>query len=173
MPAADDAKTKSAPKGRQTGVRPRLAWLAAHKRSLYYAVGSALALFALLAPTLFYQPAEAVLKTGGTAVHLEIAASQAAQQKGLSGRATMPGNQGMLFVFAKPAATCFWMKGMRFALDIIWLNSHKQVVYMQQNVSPQTYPKIFCPTTPAKYVIELNAGQAKMFGLHEGQTLHF
>lgn len=173
MPAADDAKTKSAPKGRQTEVRPGPFSLAGHKRKLYYVLGSLIAIFALLSPTLFYQPPEAVLKAGGTTVHLEISASQAAQEKGLSGRATMPDSQGMLFVFAKPAATCFWMKGMRFALDIVWLNSHKQVVYVQQNVAPQTYPKSFCPKGTARYVVELNAGQVRRLGISAGQTLYF
>ena len=73
----------------------------------------------------------------------------------------------------KPAPTCLWMKGMEFPLDIVWLNGSRQVVYLQQNVLPNTYPKNFCPPTAAKYIIELNAGQVKALGIQTAQTLRF
>lgn len=148
-----------------------LPWAARRKRVLLYIVGVAAALFAVLAPTLFYQPATASLRAGGKTINLQIAATEAAQEQGLGGRRSMSDNQGMLFTFDQPNRQCFWMKDMRFPLDIIWLNSAKQVVYLRADVSPKTYPEKFCPSSPARYVIELNAGQAAQLDIRSGQTL--
>lgn len=78
--------------------------------------------------------------------------------KGLGGRSNMPKNHGMLFVYDNAGIHCHWMKDMRFALDMIWLDESKKVIKVQENIAPETYPQNFCPDSPAKYVIELNAG---------------
>jgi uncharacterized membrane protein (UPF0127 family) len=65
------------------------------------------------------------------------------------------------------------MKGMLFPLDIIWLSPNKQVVYIQPDAKPSSYPRAFCPAQPAKYVIELNSGQAMSNQIKIGQTLEF
>ncbi len=157
MPKVDDAKTKSARK----------------KKYFFYGLFILVALFLLLAPTLFYQPATAHLNVAGKTVALEIASTDAAREKGLGGRKTMPDERGMVFVLSKPAATCFWMKDMLFPLDIIWVNTDKQVIYLASNVSPKTYPKSYCPSSSAKYVIELNAGQAQKLNINPGKMLSF
>jgi len=115
----------------------------------------------------------ATLRVGERSYRLEIAKTSAAQQKGLGGRVSLLANQGMLFEFGAPAQRCFWMKDMRFSLDIIWFSGTKQVEHIEANVNPSTYPKIFCPTQPAQYVIELNAGQTYAAGIAVGQTLNF
>jgi uncharacterized protein len=105
---------------------------------------------------------------------LVVAKTTATQEKGLGDRPSLPTNQGMLFVFPPPATVqCFWMQAMHFPLDIIWLNVHKQVVYVQPDVSPATYPNAFCPKVQTGYVIELNAGQAQAAHIWDGETLNF
>jgi uncharacterized membrane protein (UPF0127 family) len=101
--------------------------------------------------------------------------AQTSQQleTGLGGRASLPLNEGMLFIFDTPAVQCFWMKDMHFPLDIIWLNASKEVIYIQPDVSPNTYPQSFCPPFPAQYVIELNNGQVRTLGLVVGNRLEF
>ena len=101
--------------------------------------------------------------------------AQTAQQleTGLGGRASLPLNEGMLFVFNTPAIQCFWMKDMHFPLDIIWLDASKYVVYILPDVSPDTYPQSFCPPSLAQYVIELNSGQVKALGIINGNRLEF
>jgi uncharacterized membrane protein (UPF0127 family) len=105
-------------------------------------------------------------------VTFERATTPQAWERGLSGRATMPVDRGMLFIFDTPNATCFWMKDMKFNLDIIWLDATKRVVYMQQNLSPATYPSSFCPDTAAQYVVEVNAGVAKAADIKIGTKLN-
>lgn len=113
------------------------------------------------------------LRVNGRSFSLEVANTSAERELGLGNRASMPLNHGMLFVFSQPQDVCFWMKDMHFPLDMIWLSANKKVVYMQQNVSPNTYPDTFCPEVPALYVIELNAGTAAKVGISDGQVLSF
>ncbi len=137
------------------------------------AVGIALALLCVTLPFAFYTPAGAVLRVGGASYQLQIVSTTAAQRVGLSGRATMPEDAGMLFVFDKPVAECFWMKDMQFPLDIIWMNAQKQVVYVKQNLAPSTYPATFCPSKPAMFAIELRAGEVAKRHIVVGQKLNF
>lgn len=155
-PKADAAKTKLVPS----------------KRLLLYVLGVLLAVFAVLAPTLFYQPPTARLQVGGHTLSLEIAKSDAARERGLGGRKSMPGNKGMVFIFDSAARQCFWMKGMEFPLDMVFMNAHRQITAIHPNISPKTYPKNYCADN-TKYVIELNAGEAARLHLHQGQTLSF
>lgn len=110
---------------------------------------------------------------GEKCIQLEKVSNRTKITKGLSGRENMPDNQGMLFVFDSPAAHCFWMKDMRFPLDIIWADANKKIVTIEENVQPDTYPNSFCPDQLALYVIEVNAGVSKRAGLAEGRQLQF
>lgn len=104
---------------------------------------------------------------------LERVSSEQDLEKGLSGRESMPENQGMLFTFESSGKHCFWMKDMKFSLDMIWVNADKKVVYVEKNVQPSTYPDTFCPDQPALYVIEVNAGVANKAYLSTGSQLQF
>jgi len=107
-------------------------------------------------------------------LQLERVSTPEALEKGLSGRESMLQNQGMLFTFPQADKHCIWMKDMRFSLDIIWADADKKVVDLRENVSPQSYPEIFCPNQqPALYVIEVNAGVADKAYLSPGSQLQF
>lgn len=95
---------------------------------------------------------------GETSVTLDIADTDETRTRGLSGTVSMPKNHGMLFVFEENKVHGIWMKEMNFALDIIWLNEWSEVIYIERNVSPDTFPKVFGPTGTSKYVLEFNAG---------------
>ena len=101
--------------------------------------------------------------------YLQTANTDQSRSQGLSGRLSMPSNEGMVFVFDNQQKQCFWMKDMNFPLDIVWLNSAKEVVKIDSNLLPDTYPKQFCADT--QYVIELNSGKAG--NLQVGQKLVF
>ena len=89
---------------------------------------------------------------------VEIADEPNEQTRGLSGRESLLENEGMLFIFPQPATPSFWMKEMKFAIDIIWLDAASIIVGIQKNVSPDTFPQTFFPPSPIKYVLEVNAG---------------
>ena len=91
---------------------------------------------------------------------VEIANTPSAQQKGLSGRTSLPIDHGMLFVFDHEDYWGFWMVDMNFPLDIIWFNSNRQVIFIEQNLppcTPQNCP-VYTTNLKAMYVLEVNAG---------------
>jgi uncharacterized membrane protein (UPF0127 family) len=79
------------------------------------------------------------------------------RELGLGKRDSLSENSIMLFVFDYPSDYAFWMKDMKFNIDIIWLDETYRVVYISENISPNTYPQVFSPDKKAKYVIEGNA----------------
>ncbi|MDE2071772.1 MAG: DUF192 domain-containing protein [Patescibacteria group bacterium] len=107
----------------------------------------------------------------GTPVDVEVVSMDASRQEGLSGRTSLPQGQGMLFVFDSDSMWGFWMKDMNLAIDIVWLNAQGSVVTVASNIAPDTYPEIFYPSAPARYVIELPAGWAAAHNLAEGQQV--
>jgi uncharacterized membrane protein (UPF0127 family) len=114
------------------------------------------------------------LRVTGHIYKLEVARTTAQQEKGLGYRDNMPADHGMLFLYAKPGMYCYWMKGMRFSLDIIWLNADKQIIKIEPDLTPASYPRAYCPAGPdSQYVIELDAGQAAATHMRLGQQLQF
>jgi uncharacterized membrane protein (UPF0127 family) len=110
---------------------------------------------------------------GKSKIEAEVAKTEAAQEKGLSGRACIGEDQSMLFVFDKPDYYRFWMKDMKFPIDIVWIDSHKEVIGADRDISPSTYPSDFAPLQPAQYVLELKAGKAQALGFGGGVQLNF
>ncbi|QQS69230.1 DUF192 domain-containing protein [Candidatus Saccharibacteria bacterium] len=107
-----------------------------------------------------------------TVYALEIADSEEERIRGLSGRERLAENSGMLFVFDPPQQACMWMKSMRFSIDMLWLDTAKKIINMSADVSPQTFPKLFCATKPASYVLELPSGTIAGQSFAVGQTLN-
>jgi uncharacterized protein len=115
-----------------------------------------------------------VMKVNNQQYTLQVADTSTKQALGLGGRDNLAPKAGMLFTYAQPADdVCYWMKDMRFSLDIIWLDAHKQITMIEPSLSPATYPHSYCSSTPTQYVVELNAGIANSLGLHQGQKLDF
>jgi uncharacterized membrane protein (UPF0127 family) len=98
-----------------------------------------------------------------------------ARRQGLSDRASLCDECGMLFVFESSSYFPFWMKDMNFDIDIIYLDADMRVVDVFVNVSKESYkktpPETFSNTKPAKYVLELNAGKSKELGIIVGDVL--
>lgn len=103
---------------------------------------------------------DAVLIAGSHRYYLQLAVTPAQQELGLGDRVKLPLDNGMLFVYHSSGTRCFWMKGMRFALDMIWLSPGDEVVSVQPDVSPRSYPSAYC--AQSQDVVELNAGQARI-----------
>ena len=106
---------------------------------------------------------------------VDLAETPAAQERGLSGRSSMPSDYGMLFIFNDENYWGFWMSDMRFPLDIIWFNSNRQAVFIESNLSPcspQNCP-IYTPTARARYVLEVNAGFVAAHQITYGTSFSF
>jgi uncharacterized membrane protein (UPF0127 family) len=111
------------------------------------------------------------LKSGGRTYTLLLANDPAKQSKGLGLRDSLPSDQGMLFPFGSRQKLCFWMKDMRFPIDMIWLDGSRKVVAVEKAVKPDTYPQSYC--YQASYVLELNAGDADKASIRQGVQLEF
>ncbi len=98
-------------------------------------------------------------------IQVQTAISPEDQQKGLGGITCIAKNEGMLFEYDQPAYYHFWMKGMQFRLDTLWLDANKKVVTEYPYIDPSTYPDTYTSYRPAKYVLELPAGEADSLGL--------
>ncbi len=108
------------------------------------------------------------MRLGDHHIAVEIANTEAEQIRGLSGRRDLAAGSGLLFVFQDEATYGFWMKEMHFSIDILWIGADLRVVHVAENVSPGTFPKVFRPSQPARYVLELNAMDAEKLGVRVG-----
>lgn len=113
----------------------------------------------------------ATTEFGSVSLKIDYATTTAARERGLGGRASIPSDYGMLFVFAKDDRYGFWMKDTLVSLDIFWLDAQGHVVYIAPDVATSSYPNVFYPTTPARYVLETAAGFARAHGVTTGTPL--
>jgi uncharacterized protein len=120
----------------------------------------------------------AQVRIGSSHVRAEIANSREEHEQGLGGRRTLKNGEGMLFVFAQSGQKGFWMKGMHFSIDIIWIYRGKIVDIAPEvpaPASPDTpesqLPRYF-PRLPADMVLEVPAGFALAHGWMIGDEVH-
>lgn len=106
-------------------------------------------------------------------IRAEVAENGEEKARGLSGRNCLDPDTGMLFTYGLSGDYCFWMKDMKFAIDMVWLDEDKKIVTIKDGVTPDTYPSSFCPDKPAQYIIEVAAGSAAAYEWKVGTTLSF
>ena len=107
----------------------------------------------------------------GQEFYVTIAATDEDRERGLGGRTSLAPDEGMLFVFDTDLRPSFWMKGMLFSIDILWLASDGTIVYVVPDLSPDTYPQTYAPQKPSRYVLELPAGTVAKYNVHVGDIV--
>ncbi len=116
---------------------------------------------------------------GEVAFQVEVAATPAEREQGLSGRERLAPQQGMLFVYGAPRLLSFWMRGMLFPLDFVWIGPECIVVDITPEVPiPPPGAAIgdlptYSPSSPASYNLEIGAGEAARTGLALGDPVRF
>jgi len=105
-------------------------------------------------------------------ITVEVVNTEASTEQGLSDRAQI-GSDGMLFAFPQSQIQHFWMKEMRFDLDMVWLNNLR-IIDISHNV-PMPRPDqtlqqlpVFSSKAPANEVLEIPAGTAENWNLKIG-----
>lgn len=101
---------------------------------------------------------QAILNVDGKHLVAAVANTPREREQGLSGTHFLNSGNGMFFVFEEADEHGFWMKDMDESIDIVWIDADNRIVDIEPNVSPDTYPTIFKPDAPAKYVLEVLAG---------------
>ena len=105
-------------------------------------------------------------------IDIEIADNNYERQLGLMNRKSMEENQGMLFIFPEEKYQSFWMLNTLFSLDMLYINSNKEIVTIHKNTTPlsrQSYPS----SKPAIYVLEVVAGYTDKFNIKEGYNIYW
>jgi uncharacterized membrane protein (UPF0127 family) len=133
-------------------------------------------LLACLAPMTGCASGAPWVEIGGERYAVEIADDDAERARGLMFRDTLAPKAGMLFLHEREEPLAYWMKNTRIALDILYFDGSRRLVSQQRDVPPCTLGNR-CPPypsdAPARYVLELNAGEAARLGLQDGAELRF
>jgi len=147
-----------------------LAPKSSHHNRLFLGVALILLLLVIaFAVFKFNSGPSAVLKN--RELSLIIVDSDEERSKGLSGRDNLGVNQAMLFVFKQSDKHCFWMKDMKFDIDILWFDDARKLIHQERKLSPDTYPESYCPDKDALYVLEVVSGMAEKLDLQDGDEL--
>jgi|WetSurMetagenome_2_1015567.scaffolds.fasta_scaffold08716_8 uncharacterized protein len=106
---------------------------------------------------------------------VELAQTDEQRQTGLMGRESLDKDQGMLFVYGEEGIYTFWMKNTLIPLDMIWIDGNGTVVRIVKNAEPcgKEYCPSINPNKKARYVLEINGGEADRIGLVDGSGLVF
>lgn len=113
------------------------------------------------------------LVVNGNQISVEVPQTNEQRQRGLCCRDDLPDNSGMLFIYEKEGDYRFWMKDTRIPLDMIWINSEKRIVHIEEGVEPSSYPAYFASPVPAQYVLEVSAGYARSENIKVGDSVSF
>ena len=131
--------------------------------------------FLLLAFVLFIYilPKTPVAEINEHTFFLYLAETSKEQAIGLAKYNHLEQNQGMLFLFSKSDFYSFWMKDMRFPIDIIFIQDNKVVdIFNKVPVSPDENLPVYTTRTKANKVLEINAGLAKQYNLKIGTVVN-
>ncbi|MDO8570262.1 MAG: DUF192 domain-containing protein [Candidatus Daviesbacteria bacterium] len=116
------------------------------------------------------------IKIGDVLLNIEIADNQAERSRGLSGREKLATSSGMLFIFDTPKQYQFWMKGMKFPLDMIFVKEGKVVDLLNNVPIPDPTMKDdnlprYQSTVPIDMLLETNAGFTEANNIKIGDSL--
>lgn len=118
--------------------------------------------------------AEIITQEQPVSYRLEIANTQAKQQKGLMYREHLAPDYGMIFLFEPREDIAMWMKNTYIPLDMLFLDEASKIVFIYENATPMS-TKVIAPQKKQKIatVIELNAGQVQKHHIQIGQFVKF
>ena len=101
---------------------------------------------------------------------VELAVTPEQQEKGLMFRKSLRKNTGMLFVFDSDQLRFFWMKNTYIPLDLVFITSKLEVASIFRRAKP--FDETTIPSTlPARYVLEINAGEADRCKIEVGSKV--
>jgi uncharacterized protein len=120
----------------------------------------------------YFLPKTPRAQINGHVFSLYLAKTSEEQELGLAKYKKIDMNQGMLFLFNKPDYYSFWMKDMRFPIDIIFISGNKVVdIFQKVPVSLNENLPVYTTKTKADKVLEINAGLAKKYNIEIGSKV--
>lgn len=104
-------------------------------------------------------------------IDVVVADTPETREQGLSDLASIGSKEGLLMIFDESDHHAIWMKGMNFPIDIIWIDEHFKIIDITEAISPETYPSIYEPSSPARMALEVNARFAATYRIAVGDTV--
>lgn len=107
---------------------------------------------------------------------VEIANDEAKREVGLSKKSSLGEKDGMLFIFPEKGKYSFWMRDMKFPIDIIYIDNdtivdiYKNIQAPKTDTPPSALP-IYTSKADANYVLEVNAGASDKNKIKEGDKV--
>ena len=113
---------------------------------------------------------EITTRSGVQVFSVEIADTEAAREKGLMFRKSLPPGQGMLFDFHREAPVGFWMKNTYIPLDMIFIRSNGRIANIAENAKPRS-ETVIPSDGPVLAVLEVAGGTARKLGIVAGDRV--
>jgi uncharacterized protein len=123
--------------------------------------------------SIFKKPATVTIDS--QSFNVTVATSETEREIGLSETKSIAPNQGMIFLFDKAGYYSFWMKNMKFPIDIIFINND-QIVTIHGNaqiIKDQENPIIYSSTGASDKVLEIQAGLSKKYNFKIGDKVKY
>jgi uncharacterized membrane protein (UPF0127 family) len=117
-----------------------------------------------------FQLPAATIHVKGYALEVELAATPDARVCGLSNRAALPDNYGMLFIYPTPRPRTFWMKNTFIPLSIAFLDDSGLILSIQHMTPMQTDERYRSPQS-VRYALEVNQGWFDRHGVLVGDVV--
>lgn len=113
---------------------------------------------------------------GDSQVIVDLALTPTEQSKGLAVKDTIKENEGMLFIFESPKKHSFWMKDMKFPIDIIWIDQEGRISHIEKSLQPCIFllpcPS-FSPSNDSLYVLEVVSNFTNKYNVNVGDKVQF
>ena len=111
----------------------------------------------------------------GVKWYVQLASTEAQRERGLMGRDSLADDEGMLFLFDKPAERSFWMKNCLIPIDVAFIGPDMRVISTHQmRVEPDLRGRAIYPSSGnALYALEVPGGCLRRAGVEPGQTVTF
>jgi uncharacterized membrane protein (UPF0127 family) len=123
---------------------------------------------------IFYlrNPIGVKVQIGTNIFYVDVAITSAEKELGLGYRESMKTDHGMLFVYDHPEQYRYWMKNMRFPIDILWIKDNT-IVDITKNVPVESYQTftMYTPKVSVNKVLELNANASDTYHINVGDTV--
>jgi hypothetical protein len=122
-------------------------------------------------------PTRAITLPNGQVIRAETMIDKVDLMRGMMFRTSLQPDHGMLFVHPGPDLYPYWMYQTLIPLDIIWLDSKRNIVEIVENAQPCKTQASKCEHYGGKevsaYALEIKGGMARKFGLQIGQTINW
>lgn len=144
--------------------------------TLIVVAGGIMAIFRMLAPAKPNPPLpERTVVVGMATFQVEIANTTSTRTTGLSSRLSLDEGKGMMFEFPWSSKQGFWMKDMKFPIDIVWIQDNRVVGFVtapapELGASVFKLPVYYSPS-PVNRVLELPARTVERLGIKEGDEV--